>query len=380
MKVLQLCKFFPPFKGGMESVVFELSEGLTQHGMHVQVLCANTENHTCVDTTLGGYPVTRAAAWGRWLSTSMSPALLAHTKKMCGEVDLIHVHMPDPMAALALWWAKPRARNTKLVVHWHSDVVRQRLAMQLYQPLQNWLLRRADAVVATSAVYAESSPWLQPWKHKTVVIPIGISPAAAAIHPEEVQQLKQRFNAQHIVLSLGRMTYYKGFEVLIEAAAQLPPGCVIVVGGVGELLQQHRAQVVQRGLSSKIFFIGHIAEQDLATYFAAASVFCLASTQRAEAYGVVLLEAMAMGKPLTTTRIPGSAVSWINQHDVTGLTVPVGNACALAQAIHRITTDLHTAKRFGAAARARFEQHLQAPTMIQHTVNLYRQLMVNRPE
>ena len=73
---------------------------------------------------------------------------------MASEADIVHLHMPDPMAAAAFWAARPRAA---LVVHWHSDVIRQRLALRAYEPLQNWLLRRADAIVATSPPYAESS-------------------------------------------------------------------------------------------------------------------------------------------------------------------------------------------------------------------------------
>lgn len=374
MKVLQLCKFFPPYSGGMERVACELAEGISRHGVGVEVLCANTQAGTQIDKGAGGYAITRAGSWGRLLSTSMSPALIAHARRLSREADLVHVHMPDPMAALALWLARPSA---KLVVHWHSDVVRQRVAVQLYRPLQNWLLRRADAVIATSAAYAESSPWLRRCRHKTVVIPIGITDPGCAGAPEAARRIRERFGAKHIVLSLGRMTYYKGFDVLIDAAADLPDGSVIVVGGDGELLERHRETVRRKGLSNKIFFVGHIPHEDLAAYFEAATVFCLASTQRAEAYGVVLLEAMAGAKPVVTTEVPGSAVSWINQPGVTGLSVPVGDAKALAGAVNRIAADAAFADRLGRAARARYEQHLSAETMIQSTLNLYRQLMAN---
>ena len=195
--------------------------------------------------------------------------------------------------------------------------------------------------------------------------------------PEAARRIRERFGAKHIVLSLGRMTYYKGFDVLIDAAADLPDGSVIVVGGDGELLERHRETVRRKGLSNKIFFVGHIPHEDLAAYFEAATVFCLASTQRAEAYGVVLLEAMAGAKPVVTTEVPGSAVSWINQPGVTGLSVPVGDAKALAGAVNRIAADAAFADRLGRAARARYEQHLSAETMIQSTLNLYRQLMAN---
>jgi rhamnosyl/mannosyltransferase len=260
-------------------------------------------------------------------------------------------------------------------VHWHSDVVRQRVALWAYRPLQEWLLRRADVVIATSVAYAESSPWLKQWRHKVAVVPIGISDRPAGPWAEGARQIRQAFAGRKIVFSLGRMTYYKGFEVLIDAAENLPDDCVVIAGGGGELLDHYRDQVSRRGLGNKIVFVGHIAEQDLGAYFAAATVFCLASTHRAEAYGVVLLEAMEMAKPLVATNVPGSAIGWINQSGVTGLNVPVGDARALAEALAGIVGDAASAERLGQAARARFLECFRADAMVDSLVDLYTRLV-----
>ena len=376
MNILQLTKFYAPVTGGIETVVLELAQGMSRLGLKVDVLCAGTERRTCHDRTAEGIAVTRAGSWGTLLATSMAPALIAQARRLIPSYDLIHVHMPDPMAALALWLARPSA---KVVVHWHSDVVRQRLALRLYRPLQQWLLRRADAIIATSEPYARSSTWLQPWRDKTVIIPIGISDNRGSPQADQVRCIQERFGGRDIVFSLGRMTYYKGFDVLIEAAATLPQHCVIVVGGEGELLERYRAEVLQRGLSDRIHFVGRIPDQELGSYFAAASMFCLTSTQRAEAFGVVLLEAMAMGKPVITTQIDGSAVSWINQSEVTGLHIPVRDAAALVEAANRISTDKACAARLGRAARARYEECLSADAMVRSTMALYRRLLTQRP-
>lgn len=373
MRILQLSKFYPPVSGGIESVVFELAEGMTRRGLQVDVLCANTQGGTVHEQGPGGYPVTRAGSWGRWLSTSMAPSLVRLVRQRCADYDVIHAHMPDPLAAIALYRAQPKA---KLVLHWHSDVVRQRLGRTLYAPLQDWVLRRADAVIATSQRYADSSPCLRPWKHKTHIVPIGITDHAVDDCASQVAALRERFKGKRLVFSLGRMTYYKGFDVLIDAAALLPPDCMVVVGGEGALLSRYRAQVARRGLEGRIVFIGPIERQELPAYFAAAELFCLASTVRAEAYGVVLLEAMAMGKPVVATEIPGSGVGWINQSGVTGLNVPVRDAAALATAINTLLSDAEMARRFGQAARQRYLEHLDALSMVTATERLYRQLLL----
>ena len=372
MKTLQISKFYPPVMGGIESVAFELTEGLNRQGVETDVLCAHTGSDTRRERSAAGYRIVRAGSLGNLLSTSMSPAMLFEARRMCGDYDVIHVQMPDPMAALALWFARPRAR---IVLHWQSDVVNQRRALKLYEPLQTWLLRRADAIIATTPPYAETSPSLQAWKSKVEVIPLGITPIDSRGAADKARSLRERFGGRKIVFSLGRMTYYKGFDVLIDAARSLPADAVIVVGGGGELLQTYRERVVAEGLTGRIEFVGRIPDDDLPGYFEAASMFCLSSIVRAEAYGVVLLEAMAMGKPIVTTDIPGSGVPWVNQHEVTGLNVPVGDGHAMAAALTRLLGDEALAARFGEAGKQRFLTQLTAETMVARTLSLYRRLL-----
>ena len=376
MKVLQLCKFFPPVAGGMESVVFELAEGLAGRGVEVEVLCANLGRHTLRESRPAGYRLTRAGSWGRLNATSMAPALLGEYRRAQRGCDLVHVHMPDPMAALAVRLAPPSAH---LVLHWHSDVVRQRIARAFYAPLQTWLLRRADAVIATSAAYAASSPFLRGCSGKTTVVPIGIGDNAARRDAEAAEAIRRRFGNRKIVFSLGRMSPYKGFDVLIDAAARLPSHSVVVVGGAGEQFERHRRSVVARGLTEKIVFVGKISEEELPAYFEAANVFCLASTLRSEAYGVVLTEAMAMGLPVVATDIAGSGVPWVNESGVTGLNVPVGDSKALADALITIIDDEALAARFAAAGRRRYLEHFTASAMVDSTLRLYQTLVATPP-
>ena len=150
MKVLQVCKFFPPVEGGMETVVRELADGLVQRGHEVSVLCANRGRDTVQERAPGGYPVTRVGRLGEWLGTSIVPGLGRALRRQARGVDVVHVHLPDPAAALAVRLARPQAR---LVVHWHSDVVRQRgAAYALYRPLERWLLGRPSVIQVMNGV------------------------------------------------------------------------------------------------------------------------------------------------------------------------------------------------------------------------------------
>jgi rhamnosyl/mannosyltransferase len=373
LKVLQLSKFFAPVFGGIESVAWELAEGLNRAGVQADVLCANQAMHTTSERHQPlNYRVVRAASWGTLLSTSMAPALVRELGRMADGYDVLHVHMPDPMAALAIAVVRPRAR---VVVHWHSDVVRQRWALKLYEPLQRWLLQRADAIVATSAPYADASGPLQPFRAKVTVIPIGISDNHSRGCSQQAAALRKRFRDRKIIFSLGRMTYYKGFDVLIEAAAALPDDCVVVIGGDGPLRDDYRSAVARRGLAGKVQLPGHINDDELPSYFEACDVFCMPSTVRAEAYGVAMVEAMVMGKPIVASDIEGSGVPWVNVDGQTGFNVPVGQPEPLADALLRLLKDVGLRRRLGTASRERYCTEFNADLMTHRTMDLYSRLL-----
>lgn len=370
-RVLQLAKFYPPEHGGIEAVVQRLSEELHARQWPLTVLCAHRHWRSRDETTPSGIRVVRAGAWGTLLSTSVAPSLMGWTRRLAAQAHIVHVHMPNPLAALALWRARPTAR---LVVHWHSDVVSQPRALHLYEPLQRWLLARADAVVATSPVYLEHSPALQPWRAKVAVIPLGICDNACLTDPARVAALRARWPGRKIILALGRMAPYKGFDVLVEAAARLPDEAVVLVAGGGALLPRHRARVQALGLGARVHFLGPVSDDELHTLHCAADIFCMPSLSRAEAFGVAQLEAMCAARPVVCSDVPGSGLAWVNRAGETGLTVPPGSPDALAAALGRLLGDDALRMRLGAAARRRYLDHFTASAMVDATAALYRRL------
>jgi glycosyltransferase involved in cell wall biosynthesis len=373
-RVLQLSKFYPPVMGGIETVAWELTEGLNRAGVRTDVLCSHQQPRTVVDRADSGYRIVRAASMGRLLSTSMAPSMVGALRRMAHAYDVVHLHMPDPMAALALFAVRPRAR---LVVHWHSDVIRQRFAMHAYRHLQDWVLRRADAIIATSAAYAESSEALRRFRRKIAVVPIGISASRYQPLEADVAAIRAMHPGKRLVFSLGRMTHYKGFDVLIRAARALPEDVMVLIGGDGELLEPLRRQVTDQGLQHKVRLIGHVPDHTLAAHFAACDVFCMPSTLRAEAYGVAIVEAMASGKPVVATDIGGSGVPWVNVHRRTGLNVPVGDPDALAAGLCTLLADDGLRRHYGGAALQRFAREFRADRMIERMLQLYEPLQVH---
>ncbi len=132
-------------------------------------------------------------------------------------------------------------------------------------------------------------------------------------------------------------------------------------------------------MAERVRFIGPMSAARVEAHFAAAELFCLASTVRAEAYGVAVLEAMARGLPVVASRIPGSGLNWLHQDGVTGLAVPPGDAPALAAAMNHLLADAALRQQFGQAGQARWAAGLTAQTMSDLILDLYRDLLAVPP-
>lgn len=368
LRVLQLTKFYSPHLGGIESVTYEITEGLNQKGIVCDVLCANDKACTSVELFNGKYKVFRAGKLGTLFSTSLSFPLLFIFNKIKRNYDIIHVHFPDPLTVLAIFLFRPKA---KIVVHWHSDIIKQRIGLFFFLPLQNWVLRRAKKIIGTSPKYIQESPYLSHFHSKCIPVPIGISLDKLKVDCTLVDDIRAKYNGKFIVFSLGRMVYYKGFEYLIEAAKYLSDDYIILIGGEGHLKSQHQYLIRHHQLEKKVVLLGSIPESDLASYYKACDVFCLPSIMHSEAFGVALIEAMSFGKPIITTNIAFSGVSWVNKNNVSGYNVPVRDGEAIADKIKKLKMDSALYAKMSDGARDRFLQKFTSEKMVEQIYNLY---------
>lgn len=357
----------------METVAFELTEGLSQQqDVEIDVLCANVSRLTVNELFPSNYSVHRSASWGAAFSTSLAPRLVFDLAKSIDNYDIVHIHLPNPLANLALWLIRPKC---KVVLHWHSDIIKQKYLLKIYAPLQHWLLKRADAIIATSPPYIDTSPCLSAHREKVTVIPIGTNSENTLTNTHLLQSLRATYAGKRVVFSLGRLTYYKGFLSLIRAATSMPDDIVILIGGQGELLADLQYEINALDLSGRVRLLGEIPPIELGAYYDLADVFCLPSIARSEAFGVVLLEAMAHAKPIVATQIPGSGVPWVTVDGITGINVEPNNPDALAHALMKILSDKKLADDLAQQSQLRYQQMFTARKMVQKTMELYSSLL-----
>jgi len=368
LKILQLGKFYP-IGGGVEKVMYDLMTGLAAQGVDCDMLCAAVSGGSSVSVVSQHARLICCRTLFKFAATMISPAMIMTLRKICDRYDIIHVHHPDPMAALAL---RVSGYKGKVILHWHSDIIRQKQFLKLYLPLQNWLLDRADLVVGTSPVYLKESPYLQDVQHKVASLPIGVD----AMIPDKTitEKIRRQYGNRKIVFSLGRLVHYKGFRHLVDAATYLDDSYVVLIGGSGPLKGELGQQIKELSLEDKVHLLGRIDKRELPSYYDACRVFCLSSVQKTEAFAIVQIEAMACGKPVVATQIPQSGVPWVNAHGESGLNVVPASPTELARAIRCISDNEATCLEFSRRAKNRYETYFTKRTMIDNCLKIYHNL------
>jgi rhamnosyl/mannosyltransferase len=374
LRVLHVGKYYPPERGGIETVVENLCRG-ERPAADSRALVLNKTART-TEETIDGVPVVRVASVVTIGAVSISPLLPLRLAR--ATADVMVLHEPNPMALLAYAMARPRM---PLVVWFHSEVIRPRWRYRLfYHPLLEFALRRATRIVVASPPMLEVRP-LRPHRLKCAVVPFGLDltryklglPASAR---QAATRLKTADVSTHgrrpVVLFVGRLVPYKGVDVLLRALPGLDAETVIV--GDGPCRLSLMAQACDLGIANNVRFLGETTDEELRALYKSCDLFVLPSITRQEAFGMVLLEAMLHGRPVVSTNLQTGS-SWVNQHEHTGLVVEPGNPGELHAALARLFADPERCQQLGDAARARVLELFTMEKMCCATVTLYQEVV-----
>ncbi|MDR1674824.1 MAG: glycosyltransferase, partial [Oscillospiraceae bacterium] len=232
MKILLVSKFYPPHIGGIENVVKGLAEGLNEKA-ELEVLVCQKKGAAVTDITDGGVLVNRCDSFGTFLSMPLSLSFINEFKLKSKDADIIHIHLPFPLADIACLLAKPKG---KIIISWHSDIVRQKKLMFFYRPIMDRLLYRADLIVTATQRHITSSEYLRPYKSKCHVIPYGLDIPTYEDMDEFMPVLEDNLwlKKNKKALFVGRLVYYKGLNVLIESFKNVR-NCELFIAGTGKL-------------------------------------------------------------------------------------------------------------------------------------------------
>lgn len=376
MRVLHVGKFYPPYRGGMEVFLADLIQEQRRQGIDAHAL-------------VHGEPLPDDPAWVQRVPVQFSlvyaPMALGFRRALGNAIahikpDVLHLHMPNNSALWAL--TLPGARKVPWVVHWHSDVVVSNikwsvaLGYMLYRPFEQALLERAQQVFATSPPYLQASTALRPWRSKCEVVPLGIDLRNAPPTSDLPTPLQWRKDTRLRLLSIGRLTYYKGFETLIHAVSSLP-GVELLIAGDGELHDTLLALIhatTPPGMPPATRLLGAVDDFQKHALLAQCDLFCLASRERTEAFGIVLLEAMQHARPCLVTDLPGSGMPWVVSHAHCGLHVPFEDVDAWRSTIARLQHDPALRARLGQSGHKALRRYFGIGPCERATARHYRGL------
>lgn len=371
MKVLLLYKDYHPVVGGIENLIRLLARGLREKGVDARVLVTNTGKATSRQA-IDGVPVTKTGRQAHILSTPISLSYFTEMRRQARSADLVHLHAPYPPAELAQLL---QGRGKTSVISYHSDIVRQRRTGKLYAPLLRKVLQRAALVAVSSPVYIESSPFLRNVRTKCRVIHYGIETERFAETEQvrnDAQRLRNHYADLPLLLFIGRLRHYKGVDVLIRAMRRIRANLLIIGTGPMQEAWQNLAQA--ESLAGKVFFLGDASERECLAARYAADLFVLPSTNRAEALGIVQLEAMACGMPVVCTQL-GTGTSYVNRDGVTGLVVAPNDPQALAAAINKLLVSPALRAKMGAEGRRRAREEFSFQSMINSSISFYQEAL-----
>jgi len=369
-RILHISKYHPPFAGGIESFVADLIPAQIKQGHTVAAVVHDHQpsikkiaKKITAEEGTAGELIYRVPSFGRLLYAPVAPHFPYWLKKIIQEFkpDSLHIHVPNTSA---FWlFALACARDCQWVIHWHSDVIstidsRLSLAYRIYRPFEQALLKRADKVIVTSPPYLASSAALASWHHKSEVIALGIDSQRLPDPTETaLTWAQQRWQKNSIkLLTIGRLTYYKGHEILIRALATCQNKNIeLCIVGKGEQQESLQQLINTLGLQQQVNLLGFCESEQLTALLAHCDCFCLPSLERTEAFGVVLMEAMRYAKPVIASDIKGSGVTWVVTNKVTGTLVPPQNVKALATALDELAQQPERYHAYGQAGYQRFK-------------------------
>ncbi|EXF91728.1 glycosyl transferase family 1 [Pseudomonas fluorescens HK44] len=371
MRVLHFFKtYLPDSVGGIEQVIFQLCESGARHGIESQVLTLSANPSPAV-IQLGQHEVHRAKLDVQFASTGFSYSVFKQFREMATEADVINYHFPWPFMDLVHFFS---GMNKPCVVTYHSDIIRQKHLLKLYQPLMNRFLTSADRIVAASPNYLHTSDVLQRFPEKTRVIPYGLDKSGyPKPDTERMARWRERLG-ERFFLFVGVMRYYKGLHILLDALKDVDYPVVIV--GAGPLENELHAQAATLGLRN-LHFLGRLDDEDKVALLQLSYAIVFPSHLRSEAFGISLLEGAMYGKPMISSEI-GTGTSYINIHGETGLVVPPSHPQAFREAMRTLWENPVQAAEMGVKAEARYRQLFTADEMGRKWTELYQELLAEK--
>lgn len=379
MKIAMVTPAFPPYQGGIGSVAEALAMELSRRSHKVTVLTPDYGLHSDKRTP---YEV-------KWLKSIIrygNAAFIPQLFKMVAGYDIVHLHYPF-FGGLESLGARAKLFPFPLIIHYHHDTVGTGFRKAIFkihrQIFLTPLIQLATKVIVTSLDYAYQSQigaLVKRWPDKFIVVPNGVD--VNHFYPAPVnEKLLDKLDLlnKKVILFVGSLDsahYFKGVNYLISAVKDLNRDDVaLLIIGDGDLRYSYEQLVESYNLQNKVKFLPEINYDQLPDYYRLANCLILPSVDKTEAFGVVLLEAMATARPIIASDLPGVRTV-VGSHQQHGLLVRPRDASDLAKKINLLLDNTELANKCGQQGWQTVIQRYAWPVITQEIESIYQQITV----
>ncbi|MDD7184380.1 MAG: glycosyltransferase [Oscillospiraceae bacterium] len=341
LRILEVNKAYYPHVGGIESLVKQYAEDFSRKSDLIVLVCRDGRGKT-IQEKISGAKIIRSGSFGTYFSCPLSISFIRNFRRLAEKSDIIHINTPFPLADLAVLLSGYKGR---IVISWHSDVVKQKKLLFFYKPIMMKFLKRADLILTATQGHIDSSPYISKFREKCRVIPYGINIREYLnIQRKPILTEKLIDKSAVKVFFTGRLVYYKGVEILLKAFRNVH-NCELFIAGTGTLETSLKEYAGSHNMDN-VHFMGFLPDNDLKCAFADCDIFVLPSVANSEAFGIVQLEAMVYSKPVINTSLP-TGVPHVSVDGVSGITVEPSSPIQLANAINMLAGDKNLREAYG---------------------------------
>lgn len=375
MKIAQVVCAFPPYAGGIGNSAATISQLISQ-------------KHEVANF----YP-NNLKPWLKYGHSAFAPQLLFKL----GRFDYIYLHYPFFGTAEIVWLFKIFNHKTKLIIHYHMDVSFDKPLLKLLalpsRLIRRSLLKQADIIISASLDYIKNSQIKNihaKYPDKFQEIPFGLDlnkfkPDILKTETDNkmMRKLKSVINFVTtkfikkdkltilFVGGLDRSHYFKGVNNLIKAVGELENrDWVLKIAGEGELQNDYAKLAVNLKINNQVKFLGKLNGRELVKTFQQADVLVLPSINKNEAFGLVLIEAMACGTPVIASNLPGVRSVFTDGKE--GFLIEPNNITDLKEKLEIILGDQNWRERMSQAARQLAEEKYDLNLMKEKILALFK--------
>ena len=361
-KVTHITRYAYPHIGGIEAVISQINESLPDELFEKEVLCCSNSEKTSVENDV---KYNRCKYLFEFAANTISPEFIWKLSRV--DTDIIHYHMPFIFAVIAHFIARPKYK--KMYITYHGAIVGYDEVMKPFWGIYKYFYKIADKIHVLSPTIIDSDTTLLDNKEKCEVIPFGID-TNIEYDKEEVKKIKEKYKNKKIILAIGRLVKFKGFQYVIDAMKQVKNAVLFIIGD-GPLKISFENYITENNLQEKIILLGAISDKKIKNnYIQASDIFILSSIRKSESFGIVQLEAMRYGKPIINTNL-GTGVNYVSINNETGLTVEPKDSEELANAMNKLIQDNSLSIILGQNSRKRVENIFSFDLIKDRYKNLY---------